>query len=408
MITYTEKNSNTAKIMVIGVGGGGNNAVNQMIKKHVDTVTFVAVNTDMQALQQSRVVETNRLQIGKLKTEGLGAGSDPEIGKIAAEESTDEIKEVVQGMHLVFVVCGMGGGTGTGASPVIAKIAKDSGALVVGVVTTPFAFEGARRQANAKKGIEQLAQYVDSMIIIPNNKLLTEIAKDRDLTIVDAFEMADEVLRQGIIGISNLIVKPGLINLDFADIKAVLKNQGLAHMGIGRAKGENKIYDAVCQAVRSPLLETSIEGAKGLILNICGGKDLSLVDVGNATGIVKEALDENANIIFGTDIDENLKDEVTVTLIATGFKTVKDSERKPVKPTYVSEQSVYEVPTQPKSETVEERPSTQTIKEYPRRDDASLKTESIYEEKEDRVEEQAKTKKPPAFLRRIFGKSDKD
>lgn len=408
MITYTEKNSNTAKIMVIGVGGGGNNAVNQMIKKHVDTVTFVAVNTDMQALQQSKVTETNRLQIGKLKTEGLGAGSDPEIGKLAAEESTDEIREVVQGMHLVFVVCGMGGGTGTGASPIIAKIAKDSGALVVGVVTTPFAFEGARRQANAKKGIEQLSQYVDSMIIIPNNKLLTEIAKDRDLTIVDAFEMADEVLRQGIIGISNLIVKPGLINLDFADIKAVLKNQGLAHMGIGRAKGENKIYDAVCQAVRSPLLETSIEGAKGLILNICGGKDLSLVDVGNATSIVKEALDENANIIFGTDIDENLKDEVTVTLIATGFKSVKDAEKKSVKPSY-SEQSVYDVPVKQKEEKTEEKQPMQTIKEYPRRDEnISLMGEENNEGDNEKTEEQVKVKKPPAFLRRIFGKSDKD
>lgn len=405
MITIAEKNNNTAKMMVIGVGGGGNNAVNQMIAKQVDTVTFVAVNTDVQALQQSKVVESNRLQIGKIKTEGLGAGSDPEIGKLAAEESIEEIKEAVKGMHLVFVVCGMGGGTGTGATPVIAKVAKDSGALVVGVVTTPFEFEGARRQANAKKGIEALARYVDSMIIIPNNKLLTEVAKDGDLSIVKAFEIADDVLRQGIMGISNLIVNPGLINLDFADIKAVLKNQGLAHMGIGRAKGENKIYDAVCQAVRSPLLETSIEGAKGLILNICGNRDLSLVDVGNATTIIKEALDENANIIFGTCIDENLKDEVLVTLIATGFKmnseTPKPNKPIPTEPPVVrpvqNVNSVY-------SEQTPVKEQTQTIKEYPRYEESYNSVEEKKEEQEENAN--AKTKKPPAFLRRVFGKKD--
>ncbi len=400
-MVYTEKNQGTAKLMVIGVGGGGNNAINQMIKKGVDTVTFVAVNTDKQALDQSKTNEENRIQIGKNKTEGLGAGSDPEIGKIAAEESIEEIKEAVEGMHLVFIVCGMGGGTGTGASPVIAKVAKDKGALVVGVVTTPFDFEGARRQANARKGIEQLSKYVDSMIIIPNNKLITEIARGRDLSIVEAFEIADDVLRQGITGLSDLIVRPGLINLDFADIKAVLKNQGLAHMGIGSGKGENKIYDAVCQAVKSPLLETSIEGAKGLILNVCGGTDMSLIEVSSATNIVREALDSEANIIFGTTIDERMSDEVYVTLIATGFKSAKDKEiveEIPKNPFKIEENIApksYEKPTvfEPQAQVV---PPFEVVEQVP-------VVEPVVQEVK---QEEKAQKKPPAFLKKIFGKRD--
>ncbi len=400
-MVYTEKNQGTAKLMVIGVGGGGNNAINQMIKKGVDTVTFVAVNTDRQALDQSKTDEENRIQIGKNKTEGLGAGSDPEIGKIAAEESIEEIKEAVEGMHLVFIVCGMGGGTGTGASPVIAKVAKDKGALVVGVVTTPFDFEGARRQANAKKGIEQLSKYVDSMIIIPNNKLITEIARGRDLSIVEAFEIADDVLRQGITGLSDLIVRPGLINLDFADIKTVLKNQGLAHMGIGSGKGENKIYDAVCQAVKSPLLETSIEGAKGLILNVRGGTDMSLIEVSSATNIVKEALDSEANIIFGTTIDERMSDEVYVTLIATGFKSVKDKEKEQMieNPFKIEENIVPKVHervvAEPQPQVVE-MPVFETVVET-----APVQPVIVEEERVEKAQ-----KKPPAFLKKIFGKRD--
>lgn len=401
-MVYTEKNQGTAKLMVIGVGGGGNNAINQMIKKGVDTVTFVAVNTDRQALDQSKTNEENRIQIGKNKTEGLGAGSDPEVGKIAAEESIEEIKEAVEGMHLVFIVCGMGGGTGTGASPVIAKIAKDKGALVVGVVTTPFDFEGARRQANAKKGIEQLSKYVDSMIIIPNNKLITEIARGRDLSIVEAFEIADDVLRQGITGLSDLIVRPGLINLDFADIKTVLKNQGLAHMGIGSGKGENKIYDAVCQAVKSPLLETSIEGAKGLILNVRGGTDMSLIEVSSATNIVKEALDSDANIIFGTTIDERMSDEVYVTLIATGFKSVKEKEKEvnienPFKIEENVAPKVYErvVNVEPQPQVVE-MPKFETVAQPTPVEPQVVETEQV----------EKTQKKPPAFLKKIFGKRD--
>lgn len=398
-MVYTEKNQGTAKLMVIGVGGGGNNAINQMIKKGVDTVTFVAVNTDRQALDQSKTDVENRIQIGRNKTEGLGAGSDPEIGKIAAEESIEEIKEAIQGMHLVFIVCGMGGGTGTGASPVIAKVAKDNGALVVGVVTTPFDFEGARRQANAKKGIEQLSKYVDSMIIIPNNKLITEIARGRDLSIVEAFEIADDVLRQGITGLSDLIVRPGLINLDFADIKTVLKNQGLAHMGIGSGKGENKIYDAVCQAVKSPLLETSIEGAKGLILNVRGGTDMSLIEVSSATNIVKEALDSEANIIFGTTIDERMSDEVYVTLIATGFSSVKEKEKEPIieNPFKIEENiqpKIYErvVNVEPQPQ-VAEVPIVETIVE-------PVSVKPVIEDVD------KNQKRPPAFLKKIFGKKD--
>ncbi len=406
-MVYTEKNQGTAKLMVIGVGGGGNNAINQMIKKGVDTVTFVAVNTDKQALDQSKTDIENRIQIGKNKTEGLGAGSDPEIGKIAAEESIEDIKEAVDGMHLVFIVCGMGGGTGTGASPVIAKVAKDKGALVVGVVTTPFDFEGSRRQSNARKGIEQLSKYVDSMIIIPNNKLITEIARGRDLSIVEAFEIADDVLRQGITGLSDLIVRPGLINLDFADIKAVLKNQGLAHMGIGSGKGENKIYDAVCQAVKSPLLETSIEGAKGLILNVCGGTDMSLIEVSSATNIVREALDSEANIIFGTTIDERMSDEVYVTLIATGFKSAKDKEivqeisKNPFKIEENIAPKTYERPTvfEPQAQVVEVPVFEQTKIEQA----TQVVVEPIVEEikQEEKVQ-----KRPPAFLKKIFGKRD--
>ncbi len=405
-MVYTEKNQGTAKLMVIGVGGGGNNAINQMIKKGVDTVTFVAVNTDKQALDQSKTNEENRIQIGRNKTEGLGAGSDPEIGKIAAEESIEEIKEAVEGMHLVFIVCGMGGGTGTGASPVIAKVAKDKGALVVGVVTTPFDFEGARRQANARKGIEQLSKYVDSMIIIPNNKLITEIARGRDLSIVEAFEIADDVLRQGITGLSDLIVRPGLINLDFADIKAVLKNQGLAHMGIGSGKGENKIYDAVCQAVKSPLLETSIEGAKGLILNVCGGTDMSLIEVSSATNIVREALDSEANIIFGTTIDERMSDEVYVTLIATGFKSARDRDvidEMPKNPFKIEENIApknYERPSvyEPQAQVVE----------VPVFEQAKIEVQPPVVEPivEETIQEERTQKKPPAFLKKIFGKRD--
>ena len=398
-MVYTEKNQGTAKLMVIGVGGGGNNAINQMIKKGVDTVTFVAVNTDRQALDQSKTHEENRIQIGRNKTEGLGAGSDPEIGKIAAEESIDEIKEAIEGMHLVFIVCGMGGGTGTGASPVIAKVAKDNGALVVGVVTTPFDFEGARRQANAKKGIEQLSKYVDSMIIIPNNKLITEVARGRDLSIVEAFEIADDVLRQGITGLSDLIVRPGLINLDFADIKTVLKNQGLAHMGIGSGKGENKIYDAVCQAVRSPLLETSIEGAKGLILNVRGGTDMSLIEVSSATNIVKEALDSDANIIFGTTIDERMSDEVYVTLIATGFKSVKEKEKEVIENPFKVQETV--IPKAYEKPVTEFQPQPQVEAEAVVEPIIETPIQPVVQEVEERV-----TKKPPAFLKKIFGKKD--
>lgn len=306
-----------AKIRVIGVGGAGNNAVNRMIDKGITSADFYALNTDKQALMLSRVPEENRIQIGQQITKGLGAGSEPELGEQAAEETREEIEAICEGVDLLFIAAGMGGGTGTGAAPVVAKIAKDKGCLTVAVVTKPFAFEGKKREANAVKGIANLSKYVDTIIIIPNDKLLECLPKETPM--IDALTFADDNLRQGVCGISDLISTPALINLDFADVRTIIKNQGLAHMGVGRAKGENRIIDAVRQAVSSPLLETTIEGASGVIINITGGKDLSLGQVYEAAKLVQNVVDDSANIIFGANINEDLQEEIIVTLIATGF-----------------------------------------------------------------------------------------
>lgn len=306
-----------AKIRVIGVGGAGNNAVNRMIDKGITSADFYALNTDKQALMLSRVPEENRIQIGQQITKGLGAGSEPELGEQAAEETREEIETICDGVDLLFIAAGMGGGTGTGAAPVVAKIAKDKGCLTVAVVTKPFAFEGKKREANAVKGIANLSKYVDTIIIIPNDKLLECLPKETPM--IDALTFADDNLRQGVCGISDLISTPTLINLDFADVRTIIKNQGLAHMGVGRAKGENRIIDAVRQAVSSPLLETTIEGASGVIINITGGKDLSLGQVYEAAKLVQNVVDDSANIIFGANINEDLQEEIIVTLIATGF-----------------------------------------------------------------------------------------
>ena len=306
-----------AKIRVIGVGGAGNNAVNRMIDKGITSADFCALNTDKQALMLSRVPEENRIQIGQQITKGLGAGSEPELGEQAAEETREEIEAICEGVDLLFIAAGMGGGTGTGAAPVVAKIAKDKGCLTVAVVTKPFAFEGKKREANAVKGIANLSKYVDTIIIIPNDKLLECLPKETPM--IDALTFADDNLRQGVCGISDLISTPALINLDFADVRTIIKNQGLAHMGVGRAKGENRIIDAVRQAVSSPLLETTIEGASGVIINITGGKDLSLGQVYEAAKLVQNVVDDSANIIFGANINEDLQEEIIVTLIATGF-----------------------------------------------------------------------------------------
>lgn len=315
-----ENNTSFAKIKVVGVGGGGNNAVNRMIEAGVDSAEFVAVNTDKQALVVSKAPV--RLQIGERLTGGLGAGGIPEIGQKSAEESKASITEMLEGSHLVFITAGMGGGTGTGAAPVVAQIAKEMGILTIAVVTKPFAFESRIRAENAEKGINELKKYVDTMVIIPNERLFQIVPKKTP--ILEAFRYADDVLRQGIQGISDLIVKPGLINLDFADVKTIMQNKGLAHMGIGHGKGENKALDAVKQAVASPLIETTIEGAKGLLLNVKGGMDLTQEDVSEVAMLVQEVIDPSCQVIFGNSIDENMHDEIEVTIIATGFPTAEE------------------------------------------------------------------------------------
>ena len=307
--------SDFANIKVIGVGGGGNNAVNRMVDNQIKGVQFLAVNTENQVLELSKADVT--IQIGEKVTKGLGAGANPQIGEEAAQESREEITKALEGADMVFVTAGMGGGTGTGAAPIVAECAKEVGALTVGVVTKPFAFEGKRRRAAAEKGIEFLTQKVDTIIVIPNDKLLQVV--DKKCSVSDAFSKADEVLRQGIKGISDLIQIPGLINLDFADVKTIMTNQGEALMGIGEGTGENRAADAAKMAINSPLLETSIDGAKGILLNISGSSDLSIFEVNEAAEIISEAADPDANIIFGSVIDESLGDKVQVTVVATGF-----------------------------------------------------------------------------------------
>ena len=310
-----------AKITVVGVGGAGNNAVNRMIEAGITSADYIAVNTDAQILACNKA--QRKIQIGAQRTKGLGAGAEPEIGREAAEESKEELASAIEGTDLLFITAGMGGGTGTGAAPVVAKIAKDKKILTVAVVTKPFEFEGKRRMDNAVKGIENLRKYVDTIVIIPNEKIREVVPKNATMT--DALRVADEVLKQGIRGIADLIVTPALINLDFADVRTTLKDKGLAHMGVGVAKGENRIIDAVRLAVNSSLLETTIEGAKGVILNIVGGPDLTLDEVTKAAGLIHGVVDYSANIIFGACVDENVQDEVEVTVIATGFPSGEEA-----------------------------------------------------------------------------------
>lgn len=305
-----------AKIKVIGVGGGGSNAVNRMIENGVKGVEFITVNTDAQALHLAR--SEQRLQIGDKLTRGLGAGANPEVGKKAAEESREVIVNALKGADMVFVTAGMGGGTGTGAAPVIAEIAKECGALTVGVVTRPFTFEGRKRHMQAEQGIAALKEKVDTLIVIPNDRLLEIV--DKKTPMLEAFREADNVLRQGVQGISDLIAVPGLINLDFADVKTIMTERGSALMGIGVATGENRAAEAAKKAICSPLLETSIDGARGVLMNITGGVNLSLYEVNEAADIVASASDLEVNMIFGAVIDESLKDEIIVTVIATGFE----------------------------------------------------------------------------------------
>ena len=304
---------NAARILVIGVGGAGNNAVNRMVEENIMGVEFIGINTDKQALQFCKA--PTAMQIGEKLTKGLGAGAKPEIGEKAAEESQEEISQALKGADMVFVTCGMGGGTGTGAAPVIAQIAKDMGILTVGVVTKPFRFEARQRMNNALKGIENLKNAVDTLIVIPNDRLLEIV--DRRTTMPDALKKADEVLLQAVQGITDLINVPGLINLDFADVQTVMTDKGIDHICIGKAKGDEKALEAVKQAVSSPLLETTIEGASHVIINISG--DISLIEANEAAGYVQELAGDDANIIFGAMYDENAEDEVTITVIATGL-----------------------------------------------------------------------------------------
>lgn len=322
MLEFDMENEQLAQIKVIGVGGGGSNAVNRMIEAGVQGVEFIAVNTDAQALHLSKA--ENRLQIGGKITRGLGAGANPEVGKKAAEESKEQIENALKGADMVFVTAGMGGGTGTGAAPVIAQIAKELGALTVGVVTRPFTFEGRRRATHAHAGIEALKDKVDTLIVIPNDRLLEIV--DKNTPMLEAFREADNVLRQGVQGISDLIAVPGLINLDFADVKTIMTEKGSALMGIGVATGENRAAEAAKKAICSPLLETSIDGAKGVLMNITGGANLSLFEVNEAADIVASASDEEVNMIFGAVINEELSEEIIVTVIATGFDEQSQSQ----------------------------------------------------------------------------------
>ena len=306
----------TATIKGIGVGGAGNNAVNRMLDLGIKNVDFIAVNTDRQALQKSKA--NTKIQIGEKITRGLGAGANPDVGAQSAEESKQEITEVLRGADMVFVTAGMGGGTGTGAAPTVAGLAKEMGILTIGVVTKPFTFEGKKRLAQAERGIESLKGKVDTLIVIPNDKLLQVI--DRKTSMAEAFMMADDILRQGVQGISDLITVTGAINLDFADVKTIMQNTGMAHMGIGFASGENKAEDAAKQAIQSPLLETTIEGARGVIINVTGGIDLGLQEVNTAAELIQRSVDPEANIIFGTVVDESMNDEIQITVIATGFE----------------------------------------------------------------------------------------
>lgn len=314
-LEFDIENTNFARIKVLGVGGAGNNAINRMIEFGLKGAEFIAVNTDKQALYLSKA--PIKIQIGEKLTKGLGSGADPEVGRKAAEESGDELAQAIKGADLVFVAAGLGGGTGTGAAPVIAEIAKSLNILTIGVVTKPFLFEGGQRMARADNGYKELYNILDSIVTIPNDRLLQVVGKGTP--IIEAFRVADDVLRQGIQGITDLIAKPAMINLDFADVKTVMMERGVAHMGIGIGYGENKAVDAAKQAIQSPLLDTNIQGAKGILFNVTGDLSLSLSEVIEASKLIQEAADQQANIFFGADTDPSLEDEVRLTLIATGF-----------------------------------------------------------------------------------------
>ena len=388
--------TNFAAIKVIGVGGAGTNAVNRMVESGLRGVDFIAVNTDKQALALSKA--PMQIQIGDKLTKGLGAGANPDVGQKAAEESREEIANTIKGSDLVFITCGMGGGTGTGAAPVIAEAARELGILTIGVVSKPFLFEGRQRMKNAEAGIERLKANVDTLVVVPNDRLLSVVTKGTTMT--DAFRIADDTLRQGIQGISDLIAVPSLINLDFADVRTVMQSRGLAHMGIGIGKGENRMVDAAKQAISSPMLETSIDGARAVLINITGGPDTSIIDINEAAQLITTAADPEANIIFGAGIDESLQDEVKITVIATGFE----------KPSFTASRpsiSLDDEPAEP-APAPQERPSRvsryeeeqvspiferRNRPEHPRREG----TDTGYEQREQRRSERAQAPRRRAY-----------
>ncbi len=396
---------NFAQIKVVGVGGGGSNAVNRMIAEGLGGVEFIVVNTDNQALMLSKA--KTRVRIGEKLTRGLGAGGNPEIGRKAAEESADELYEVLRGADMVFIASGMGGGTGTGASPVVAQIAKELGALTIGVVTRPFTFEGARRQGQAESGIESLKSQVDTLIVIPNDRLL-QIA-DKRASLQTAFSLADDVLRQGIQGISELITVPALINLDFADVRTIMSEGGAALMAVGRATGDDRARRAAEAAISSALLDVTIDGARGILFNITGGTDLSLYEVNEAAAIIKESAHPEVNLIFGAQIDESIGDEVRITVIATGFETSRVSrkldqqqpvfrpQRDQTQMSYRSQpapRANYNPPAVPPREPAPEPPTTPP-REQPRPSQENF-SHRVYEE--DNIE-------IPTFIRRRLNNS---
>ena len=391
----TEEETNFAAIKVIGVGGAGTNAVNRMVDSGLRGVDFIAVNTDKQALALSKA--PIQIQIGEKLTKGLGAGANPDIGQKAAEESREEIANTIKGSDLVFVTCGMGGGTGTGAAPIIAETARELGILTIGVVSKPFLFEGRQRMKNAESGIEKLKANVDTLVVVPNDRLLSVVTKGTTMT--DAFKIADDTLRQGIQGISDLIAVPSLINLDFADVRTVMQSRGLAHMGIGIGKGESRMVDAAKQAISSPMLETSIDGARAVLINITGSPDTSIIDINEAAQLITAAADPEANIIFGAGIDDTMEDEVKITVIATGFEkpsftdTLKSSASlgedkpegdEPVRPSRASRYEEEEVSPIFERRARSERPAREG-------------SDTGYEQREQRRAERQQTRRPRVY-----------
>ena len=386
---------NFAVIRVVGVGGGGNNAVNRMIKEQVSGVDFIAVNTDAQALVLSDA--PTRVRIGDKLTRGLGSGGDPEKGAKAAVESVNELDDVLSGSDMVFITAGMGGGTGTGAAPIVAKVAKEQGALTIGVVTRPFMFEGTRRGRSADEGIEKLKEYVDTLIVIPNDRLLE--LTDKRMSLVESFGMADDVLRQGIQGISELITVPGLINLDFADVRTIMAEGGAALMAVGRGEGDDKARQAANQALSSRLLDVTIDGARGILFNVTGGPNMSLFEVNEAAAIIRETAHPDANMIFGAVIDESMGDEMRVTVIATGFERDTGSRRQVLQRQYGRPTDVVRRPETRRVESAPAKPATPAEKPADQREtvDASIDARP---ERDRRTRFSPDNLEIPAFLRR--------